>query len=223
MLACLAIAAFGAAILRTRVLPRWVGGLAVVWAIVWTVLYLARIGEAPLASEPYPRSLRSGAPRPSLLMPGRDECCPARCEQLDPDAAGQPSPQWHMTSAGVLTQGAMGSGSPPPTGSPASPTPTPPAGYPPSPLRTDNDDDCHHPSIMTPLTRSSNSSRPAASRGQPRRGLLSNNATRRRSDNVVLRVGRGAALLWLRRAGYEVSPTVGRLAVWTRLGLSRPA
>jgi hypothetical protein len=30
VLACLAIAAFGAAILRTRVLPRWVGGLAVV-------------------------------------------------------------------------------------------------------------------------------------------------------------------------------------------------
>ena len=39
VLACLAIAAFGAAILRTRVLPRWVGGLAVVWAVVWTILY----------------------------------------------------------------------------------------------------------------------------------------------------------------------------------------
>jgi hypothetical protein len=48
VLACLAIAAFGGAILRTRILPRWVGGVAVVWAIVWTVLYLARIGEAPL-------------------------------------------------------------------------------------------------------------------------------------------------------------------------------
>jgi hypothetical protein len=48
VLACLAIAAFGGAILRTRILPRWVGGIAVVWAIVWTVLYLARIGEAPL-------------------------------------------------------------------------------------------------------------------------------------------------------------------------------
>ena len=71
VLACLAIAAFGGAILRTRILPRWVGGIAVVWAIVWTVLYLARIGEAPLASEPDPRSLRCGAPRPSLLMPGR--------------------------------------------------------------------------------------------------------------------------------------------------------
>ncbi len=49
LLACLAIAAFGAAILRTRILPRWVGGIAVAWAVVWTVLYLARIGEAPLA------------------------------------------------------------------------------------------------------------------------------------------------------------------------------
>ena len=49
VLACLAIAAFGGAILRTRILPRWVGGIAVVWAIVWTILYLARIGDAPLA------------------------------------------------------------------------------------------------------------------------------------------------------------------------------
>ena len=48
VLACLAIAAFGGAILRTRILPRWVGAIAVVWAIVWTVVYLARIGEAPL-------------------------------------------------------------------------------------------------------------------------------------------------------------------------------
>ena len=48
VLACLAIAAFGAAILRTPVLPRWVGGLAVVWAVVWTVLYLTGIAEAPL-------------------------------------------------------------------------------------------------------------------------------------------------------------------------------
>jgi hypothetical protein len=48
VLACLAIAAFGGAILRTRILPRWVGGVAVVWAVVWTVLYLDRIGEAPL-------------------------------------------------------------------------------------------------------------------------------------------------------------------------------
>ena len=44
VLACLAIAAFGGAILRTRILPRWVGGMAVVWA----VLYLDRIGKAPL-------------------------------------------------------------------------------------------------------------------------------------------------------------------------------
>jgi hypothetical protein len=48
VLACLAIAAFGAAILRTRILPRWVGGVAIVWAAVWTVLYLSRIAEAPL-------------------------------------------------------------------------------------------------------------------------------------------------------------------------------
>lgn len=49
VLACLAIAAFGGAILRTQILPRWVGGIAVVWAVVWTVLYLDRIFEAPLA------------------------------------------------------------------------------------------------------------------------------------------------------------------------------
>jgi hypothetical protein len=48
VLACLAIAAFGGAVLRTRVLPRWVGGAAVVWAVVWVVLYLDRIGKAPL-------------------------------------------------------------------------------------------------------------------------------------------------------------------------------
>ena len=48
VLACLTIAAFGAAILRTHILPRWVGGMALVWAIVWTVLYLNRIAEAPL-------------------------------------------------------------------------------------------------------------------------------------------------------------------------------
>jgi hypothetical protein len=48
VLACLAIAAYGAAILRTRILPRWLGGLAVVWAVVWTVLYLSRIAKAPL-------------------------------------------------------------------------------------------------------------------------------------------------------------------------------
>jgi hypothetical protein len=48
VLACLAIAAFGGAILRTQILPRWVGGAAVSWAVVWTVLYLGRIGKAPL-------------------------------------------------------------------------------------------------------------------------------------------------------------------------------
>jgi hypothetical protein len=48
VLACLAIAAFGGAILRTQILPRWVGGAAVAWAVVWAVLYLGRIGKAPL-------------------------------------------------------------------------------------------------------------------------------------------------------------------------------
>ena len=48
LLACLAIASFGGAILTTRILPRWVGGLSVAWAVAWTVLYLSRIGKAPL-------------------------------------------------------------------------------------------------------------------------------------------------------------------------------
>jgi hypothetical protein len=48
VLAYLAIAAFGGAILRTRILPRWVGGIAVLWAVVYPVLYLGRIFEAPL-------------------------------------------------------------------------------------------------------------------------------------------------------------------------------
>ena len=48
VLACLAIAAFGGAILRTQILPRWVGGIAVVWAVVCPILYLGHIFEAPL-------------------------------------------------------------------------------------------------------------------------------------------------------------------------------
>jgi hypothetical protein len=48
VLACVAIAAFGAAILRKRILPRWLGVTAVVWAILWAVLYLTHINEAPL-------------------------------------------------------------------------------------------------------------------------------------------------------------------------------
>jgi hypothetical protein len=39
---------FGAAIVRTTVLPRWVGRTAVAWAVVWGILYLARVAEAPL-------------------------------------------------------------------------------------------------------------------------------------------------------------------------------
>jgi hypothetical protein len=48
VLACVAIAMFGAAIVRTTVLPRWVGRTAVAWAVVWGILYLARVAEAPL-------------------------------------------------------------------------------------------------------------------------------------------------------------------------------
>jgi hypothetical protein len=48
VLACVAIAMFGWAIVRTTVLPRWVGQTAVAWAVVWGILYLARVAEAPL-------------------------------------------------------------------------------------------------------------------------------------------------------------------------------
>jgi len=48
VLACLAIGAFGGAILRTQILPRWLGAMAVAWALVWAVLYLVRMGKAPL-------------------------------------------------------------------------------------------------------------------------------------------------------------------------------
>ena len=48
VLACVAIAMFGGAIVRTPVLPRWVGHTAMAWAVVWGILYLARVAEAPL-------------------------------------------------------------------------------------------------------------------------------------------------------------------------------
>ena len=48
VLACFALAAFGWAILRTEVLPRWLGWAAIGWSVVWAVLYLSRIVEAPL-------------------------------------------------------------------------------------------------------------------------------------------------------------------------------
>ncbi len=48
VLACLALAAYGWAILRTEVLPRWLGWTAIGWSVVWVVLYLSRIVEAPL-------------------------------------------------------------------------------------------------------------------------------------------------------------------------------
>ena len=34
--------------MRTTILPRWVGGTALAWAVVWGILYLARVAEAPL-------------------------------------------------------------------------------------------------------------------------------------------------------------------------------
>ena len=48
VLACFAVAAFGWAILSTDVLPRWLGWAAIGWSVVWAVLYLSRIVEAPL-------------------------------------------------------------------------------------------------------------------------------------------------------------------------------
>ena len=48
VLACFALAAYGWAILRTEVLPRWLGWAAIGWNVVWALLYLSRIVEAPL-------------------------------------------------------------------------------------------------------------------------------------------------------------------------------
>ena len=48
VLACVGQVAFGWAILRTEVLPRWLGWAAIAWSVVWAVLYLSRIVEAPL-------------------------------------------------------------------------------------------------------------------------------------------------------------------------------
>ena len=48
VLACFALAAYGWAILRTEVLPRWLGWTAIGWNMVWAVLYLSRVVEAPL-------------------------------------------------------------------------------------------------------------------------------------------------------------------------------
>jgi hypothetical protein len=56
VLACLAIGAFGGAILRTQILPRWVGAMAVAWALVWAVFYLVRMGKAPLGPNLIPLS-----------------------------------------------------------------------------------------------------------------------------------------------------------------------
>ncbi len=48
VLACFAVAAFGWACLRTRVLPRWLGWVSIGWALGWLALYLGRVVTAPL-------------------------------------------------------------------------------------------------------------------------------------------------------------------------------
>jgi hypothetical protein len=48
LLACLANAAFGAAVLRTGILPAWVGWAAIVWGVTWAVLYPPRVVLPPL-------------------------------------------------------------------------------------------------------------------------------------------------------------------------------
>ena len=48
VLACLAVAAFGWAFLRTGVLPSWLGWTAIGWSLGWAVLYLSRFVMAPL-------------------------------------------------------------------------------------------------------------------------------------------------------------------------------
>ncbi len=48
VLACFAQVALGWAILRTEVLPRWLGRAAIGWSVVWAALYVSRIVEAPL-------------------------------------------------------------------------------------------------------------------------------------------------------------------------------
>jgi len=48
VLGCVAIAAFGWAIVRTGVVSIRLGWAAILWAAAWAVLYLTRIVEAPL-------------------------------------------------------------------------------------------------------------------------------------------------------------------------------
>jgi len=48
VLACVTVAALGAAIVRTRILPGGLGWMAIAWGISWASLYLTRVVEAPL-------------------------------------------------------------------------------------------------------------------------------------------------------------------------------
>ena len=48
VLASLTIAAYGWAILRTKILSRWVGWIAIGWSLGWAALYLSRLVTAPL-------------------------------------------------------------------------------------------------------------------------------------------------------------------------------
>ena len=48
VLAFLGMLAYGAAILRTRLLPRWVGWTAIIWSIVWLARFLLTYDAPPL-------------------------------------------------------------------------------------------------------------------------------------------------------------------------------
>lgn len=48
LFACLSIAAYGAALLLTGILPRWAGWVAIGWGVTWAVLYPPRVLLPPL-------------------------------------------------------------------------------------------------------------------------------------------------------------------------------
>jgi hypothetical protein len=48
VLASLALVAHGWAILRSKILPLWVGWMAIGWSLGWTALYVSRLVTAPL-------------------------------------------------------------------------------------------------------------------------------------------------------------------------------
>jgi hypothetical protein len=54
LLAFLAMAAYGAAILHTRLLPRWVGWAAIVWSVVWLGMYLLTLSAPPVLHQVMP-------------------------------------------------------------------------------------------------------------------------------------------------------------------------